>query len=621
MKVCTADCTMFGDCPEGWTCWCMPPGCEGGTFCVPATPASLCLSCGTQQDCVFIDCVDAGPLGQVCASHCGNIWDCPTGYECKEATTVDGQAGEYCLPEDSATCTCSPEAMQAGTKTGCTMQNEFGSCPGTAKCLPDGSISECEGPVAAPEACNGLDDDCDGDTDEDYLSFCNEDDDGLAPCVDDDDDNDGVEDKKDNCPCQYNPDQKDLDCDTLGDACDPDDDNDNAKDEDDCAPLNPLIFPGQAEGCDGIDNDCDGDTDEDFPDENLDGIPDCCQPQDDGVDPAKDNCPWMKNPDQKDTDWDGIGDVCDDDDDDDEWSDLQDCLPQNPNSHPGAMEMCDGVDNNCNGKIDEGFPDVNMDGLADCLDIDDDGDGVPDYKDNCPLVPNMLQEDSDGDNIGDACDKDWDNDGKPNLADNCPFAANPDQEDADGNGVGDICEGEDLDGDGTPDGLDCMPKNGKIHPGAEELCDAWDNDCDGENNEGFPHPEAYPVFGNCTTPDEDKDGVGDPWDKCPGLSNPGNADLDKDGLGDACDGDTDGDGALNAEDCEPADAVVFPGAPEKCDNKDNDCDGETDEGAAETDCQDCDPCTWDQCDPAKGCLHGPVDCPEGKACSQWGKCE
>ena len=58
---------------------------------------------------------------------------------------------------------------------------------------------------------------------------------------------------------------------------------------------------------------------------------------------------------------------------------------------------------------------------------DTDGDGIPDYLDNCPLVFNPGQEDADGDGVGDACD-------------NCPDTYNPDQADLDRDGVGDACE-------------------------------------------------------------------------------------------------------------------------------------------------------------------------------------
>ncbi len=70
---------------------------------------------------------------------------------------------------------------------------------------------------------------------------------------------------------------------------------------------------------------------------------------------------------------------------------------------------------------------------------DSDGDGVFDGGDNCPLVPNSNQTDSDGDGVGNACEPDDDNDGVLDADDNCPFTYNPDQADRDGDGVGDAC--------------------------------------------------------------------------------------------------------------------------------------------------------------------------------------
>ncbi|MEZ4273339.1 MAG: MopE-related protein [Myxococcota bacterium] len=56
-----------------------------------------------------------------------------------------------------------------------------------------------------------------------------------------------------------------------------------------------------------------------------------------------------------------------------------------------TSEVCDGIDNNCNGTADEGFADTDGDGVADCAD-------------NCVDVANTNQLDSDGDGQGNACE-------------------------------------------------------------------------------------------------------------------------------------------------------------------------------------------------------------------------
>jgi N-acetylneuraminic acid mutarotase len=70
-----------------------------------------------------------------------------------------------------------------------------------------------------------------------------------------------------------------------------------------------------------------------------------------------------------------------------------DCNDANPAAHPGAAEICDGIDDNCNGLIDE-----------DANGTDSDGDGVQNACDNCPTVPNAGQGDFNHDLVGDACD-------------------------------------------------------------------------------------------------------------------------------------------------------------------------------------------------------------------------
>ena len=79
---------------------------------------------------------------------------------------------------------------------------------------------------------------------------------------------------------------------------------------------------------------------------------------------------------------------------------------------------------------------------------DTDGDGVPDFQDNCPFASNFNQEDNDSDGQGDVCDPDDDNDGVLDGDDNCPSIANPGQEDNDGDGQGDVCD-PDADNDGV----------------------------------------------------------------------------------------------------------------------------------------------------------------------------
>jgi len=110
--------------------------------------------------------------------------------------------------------------------------------------------------------------------------------------------------------------------------------------------------------------------------------------------------------------------------------------------------------------------------------------------------------------------------------------------------------GEDADGDGRVGADDCDDLDASIHAGAEELCDGVDNDCDGEIDEGV----MLTWFD-----DSDGDGFGDPT-----VSS------------EACEP---GPGQVpNDDDCNDADAHIFPGAPEVCDGIDNNCDGLADEG-------------------------------------------
>ncbi|MGB5821286.1 MAG: thrombospondin type 3 repeat-containing protein [Saonia sp.] len=95
--------------------------------------------------------------------------------------------------------------------------------------------------------------------------------------------------------------------------------------------------------------------------------------------------------------------------------------------------------------------DFGVSGLLD--DDDDDDDGILDVNDNCPLLANTDQLDTNNDGEGNICDTDDDDDGVLDFDDNCPLIPNPDQADGDGDGIGDVCD-DDADNDGVPNAID-----------------------------------------------------------------------------------------------------------------------------------------------------------------------
>jgi len=128
--------------------------------------------------------------------------------------------------------------------------------------------------------------------------------------------------------------------------------------------------------------------------------------------------------------------------------------------------------------------------------LDTDGDGIPDYQDNCPTIYNPDQADSDGDGIGNACD-------------NCPTVANPTQSDSDGDAVGDACD-------------NCPNDPLKVEPGICG-CGVADTDSDSDGtpdcNDGCSNDANKVASGVCgcgvADTDSDRDGIADCKDSCP----------------------------------------------------------------------------------------------------------
>jgi MYXO-CTERM domain-containing protein len=295
---------------------------------------------------------------------------------------------------------------------------------------------------------------------------------------------------------------------------------------------------------DGKDNDCDGEVDETTPVDTgpADTGPDTAPPEDTG-DPG----------DTRDLDQDG-------------WSVADgDCQDHNRATWPGATEIADGADNDCDDLIDEGL-----------WYYDDDGDGVTELDGDCDdrdptRSPNQPEQGEDG--VDHDCD---------GMADGSPSA--------------------DADGDGTTIGEgDCDDTNPWVRPGVFDGLDGLDADCDGVTDEdalGWDGDADRVTIGEFDCADDD-------------ISiYQGAPELADDGIDQDCDGidlfDVDGDGhpspEAGGEDCDDHEPSTHPGATETCDGLDNDCDGDIDELCMDSELDGPDREPWD---PG---IHGRCNC-------------
>jgi hypothetical protein len=165
--ICTKTCV--DECPPGWSCKMLGQGGTDPVYLCISSVSNLCKPCAGNADCKSPGgqedvCVDYGPEGSFCGGVCLEDEDCPWGFSCAEAESVDGVELMQCVA-DAGTCPCAAKSVTLGLSTPCTTTSEWGICYGKRVCAEAG-LSDCDALVAIEESCNGFDDDCDGDIDE-----------------------------------------------------------------------------------------------------------------------------------------------------------------------------------------------------------------------------------------------------------------------------------------------------------------------------------------------------------------------------------------------------------------------------------------------------------------------
>ena len=391
----------------------------------------------------------------------------------------------------------------------------------------------------------------------------------------------------------------------------PDIDNDGVIDSEDCDAQNAAINASATDTVgDDIDQNCDG---IDGTDGDGDGIASLASGGTDCDDDNPDEDASSETVFSADKDGDGYGDS--------ETTvsscemplgyveNVDDCDDESSAVNPDASEVCDSMDNDCDGLVDD--DDDVVDGLYTTY-TDADGDGYGDSASeisSCAVPETNIE-------VGGDCD---DNDA----------SINPDAEEGTADGIDQNCDGieicyEDADADGfgadvlvelsdgtgvfdcdatsgmSSDNSDCEDGDSAVYPSASEICDSIDNDCDGLVDDDDDSVDLS--TGDSYFLDNDGDGYGSgtvmaceqganmvlvdgDCDDTVVTSNPMATDIAGDAIDQNCDGvdgtDFDGDGYASTIsgglDCNDQDSAINPDAQEVCSGIDEDCDGLVDD--------------------------------------------
>ncbi|MDP2272149.1 MAG: MopE-related protein, partial [Archangium sp.] len=152
-------------------------GCQPTEVCVQLTPnrfacqpdqRKLCQPCAADLDCPYPSdkCLLVN-TEKVCGRDCAFDQTCPTGYRCVNGAGADGTPKiQQCVPI-VASCAC---LARGDFEQPCQTMNAEGTCSGLKKCDLVSNSVVCDAREAMTETCNGLDDDCDGVTDEGQMT-------------------------------------------------------------------------------------------------------------------------------------------------------------------------------------------------------------------------------------------------------------------------------------------------------------------------------------------------------------------------------------------------------------------------------------------------------------------